>query len=250
MDTEKTNYYEVLEIPIGASPQDIERAYVRAKNAYAGDSVAMYSLMSTSECEEILVLIEEAYSVLGFPEKRREYDRVRGFNSSSKSPFEEAINRPVSNTYTPPVEKNMNDNIFKDNALPAQDPSRPQFQYENYSSLNQEAKVSKVQALKKFGLDYEVDEAMELKIEQISEFAGSILKEIREYKNVSMERLVEMTRISRTQLLAIEADDITKLPADVYTRGFVSQVAKVLKLNPELVATSYLHHIKRIKGAK
>jgi cytoskeletal protein RodZ len=65
-----------------------------------------------------------------------------------------------------------------------------------------------------------------------------------------MDRLVEMTRISRTHLTAIENDDLKKLPAEVYVRGFVSQLAKVLKLNPDLVATSYIHHIKRLKGTK
>jgi cytoskeletal protein RodZ len=91
---------------------------------------------------------------------------------------------------------------------------------------------------------------MEQKIEQSTEFTGAFLKQIREYKNVPMERLVEMTRISRTHLEAIEGDVIGKLPADVYTRGFVAQYAKVLKLNPDLVATSYIHHIKRLKGGK
>lgn len=247
MDNERKNYYEVLEIAIGASPQEIERAYIRAKNAYSGDSVALYSLLSASECEEILNQIEEAYAVLGFPEKRREYDRVRGFNvAPSKNPFEETHSTPM---VSPPKAAPTSD-TFIDNSLPTQDVSRPNFQYENYGSNLQEAKVSKVQALKKFSLDYETDTHMEQKIDAATEFTGPFLRQIREYKNVPMDRLVEMTRISRTHLEAIENDNISKLPADAYTRGFVSQYAKVLKLNPDLVATSYLHHIKRLKGSK
>jgi len=247
MDNERKNYYEVLEVPIGANPQEIDRAYTRAKNAYSGDSVALYSLMSTQECEDILNQIEEAYSILGFPEKRREYDRVRGFNSTQKNPFEDVGPSPMTTPIAKPV---MTSDPFIDNALPTQDTSRPNFQYESYGSNLQEAKVSKVQALKKFSLDYNVDQAMEQKIEQTTEFTGGFLRQIREYKNVPMDRLVEMTRISRSHLEAIESDAVNKLPADAYTRGFVSQYAKVLKLNPDLVATSYLHHIKRLKGAK
>lgn len=248
MDNERKNYYEVLEIPIGASPQEIDRAYTRAKNSYSGDSLALYSLMSAQECEEILNQIEEAYSILGFPEKRREYDRVRGFNSTQKNPFEDSVaTAGVMPTMTRPAPVT---DTFIDNALPTQDTSRPNFQYESYGSNLQEAKVSKVQALKKFSLDYNVDTAMEQKIEQTTEFNGGLLRQIREYKNVPMDRLVEMTRISRSHLEAIEDDAIAKLPADAYTRGFVSQYAKVLKLNPDLVATSYLHHIKRLRGAK
>ncbi|MBY0517882.1 MAG: helix-turn-helix domain-containing protein [Bacteriovoracaceae bacterium] len=245
MNTEKKNYYEVLEVAIGAPPQEIERAYMRAKNAYSGDSVALYSLMSAAECEAIVNQIEEAYSILGFPEKRREYDRVRGFNSISKNPFEDATPHVFEAPKT-----SMPAEPFIDNSLPTQDTSRPNFQYENYGSNLQEAKVSKVQALKKFSLDYNVDQAMEQRIEQSTDFSGAFLREIREYKNVPMERLVEMTRISRTHLEAIENENLAKLPADAYTRGFVSQYAKVLKLNPDLVATSFLHHIKRLRGNK
>lgn len=246
MDLEKTNYYEVLEVPVGASPQEIERAYTRAKNAYSNDSVAMYSLMTADECNQILNQIEEAYSILGFPEKRREYDRVRGFNSTPRNPFED-IATPAPQESRPQVK--IHDFIDEVAIKPTEAP-RGEFQYENYSSLNQEAKVSKVQALKKFGLDFQSDQSMEQKIEQATEYTGPFIKEIREYKNVPMDRLVEMTRISRTLLNAIENDDINKLPAEVYTRGFVAQVAKVLKLNPDLVATSYIHHIKRLKGIK
>lgn len=253
MDTEKKNYYEVLEIPMGATPQEIERAYTRARNAYSGDSVALYSLMSQAECDAILNQIEEAYAILGFPEKRREYDRVRGFNHGPRNPFEDSmastahINHHVEKPVAAAAQPRQDD--FRDSQLPAQE-ARPNFQYEDYGSNLQEAKVSKVQALKKFSLDYTVDPSMEQKIEQSTEFTGPYLRQIREYKNVDMARLVEMTRISRTHLEAIESDNIAKLPADVYTRGFVAQLAKVLKLNPDLVATSYLHHIKRLKGTK
>jgi curved DNA-binding protein CbpA len=247
MDTEKKNYYEVLEIPMGATPQEIERAYTRARNAYSGDSVALYSLMSQAECDTILNQIEEAYAILGFPEKRREYDRVRGFNHAPRNPFDDSVS--TSHVVERPAPTPVRNDDFKDTNLPAQE-ARPNFQYEDYGSNLQEAKVSKVQALKKFGLDYTVDPAMEQKIEQSTDFSGAYLRQIREYKNVDMARLVEMTRISRTHLEAIENDNLSKLPADVYTRGFVSQLAKVLKLNPDLVATSYLHHIKRLRGAK
>ncbi len=240
METEKKNYYEVLEIPVSASPQEIEKSYVRARNAYSGDSVALYSLMTAQECNQVLEQIEEAYAVLGFPEKRREYDRVRGFNQNGIQRFAGSMQpqeRPMPRMDSTP-------------SLSTPTATDKGFGYEDFSTNTQEAKVSKVQALKKFGLDYEADPAMEQKIEQAKDFTGPWLKEIREYKGVTMERMVEMTRISRTHITTIEADDVSKMPADAYVRGFVSQYAKVLKLNPELVATSYLHHVKRLKGAK
>lgn len=217
MDLEKSNYYEILEIQTDATPAQIEQAYLRAKNAYTGDSIALYSLMTREDCNRFLQQIEEAYSVLGFPEKRREYDRVRGFNQPTQ---------------------------------PSAEPRKPALQYEDYGSNLGEAKVSKISAIKKFGLDYEVNQEMEDRIRDCSIFTGPFLKEIREYRNVSIDRMSEMTRVSKTHIRAIENEETTQLPADVYVRGYVYQYAKVLKLNPEAVAASFLLYFKKLKSGK
>lgn len=219
MNSEKNNYYEILEVQTDATPAQIEQAYIRAKNAYSGDSVALYSLISKDECNEFLGQIEEAYSVLGFPEKRREYDRVRGFNIPQQ-------NQTTQNKQSGPL------------------------QYENFGSIHGEAKVSKISAIKKFELEFATNSQMEDKIKDCSIFTGPFLKEIREYKNVSIERMADLTRVSKTHIRAIEEEDIPKLPAEVYVRGYVYQYAKVLKLNPDAVASSWLLHFKKLKSGK
>ena len=230
MDAERKNYYEVLEIEPNANPQQIENAYIRARNAYSGDSVALYSLMTKDECEKVLGQIEEAYSILGFPEKRREYDRLRGFNQSGFATAKTAEKIP--------------------SASMTMEERKDTVQYENYGSNLIEAKVSKITAQKKFGLEYEENPEMDAKIRDCNDYTGAFLKSVREYKNVTIERMAEMTRISKTHINAIENDDISKLPADVYTRGYVYQYAKVLKLNPDQVAASYLLHFKKLKTQK
>jgi curved DNA-binding protein CbpA len=222
MDAEKKNYYEVLEIETNATPAQIESSYVRAKNAYSGESVALYSLMTKEECQKILDQIEEAYSVLGFPEKRREYDRLRGFNQGGTT-YQTKAEGPT-----------------KEESL----------QYESFGSNLNEAKVSKITAQKKFGLEFVENSEMNNRIMNCTEFTGKFLKEIRDYKNVSLDRMAEMTRISKTHITAIENEDISKLPAEVYVRGYVYQYAKVLKLNPDHVANSYIIHFKKLKSQK
>jgi curved DNA-binding protein CbpA len=229
MEAEKKNYYEVLEIEPNANPQQVENAYIRSKNAYSSDSVALYSLMTKDECDQVLGQVEEAYSILGFPEKRREYDRVRGFNQ------------------TPGHARNTNQ---MHTVSMLDDRPKDTIEYEDYGSNLIEAKVSKITAQKKFGLEFPENPEMDRKIRECSDYSGSFLKEIRDYKNVSIERMAEMTRISKTHLTAIENEDVTKLPADVYVRGYVYQYAKVLKLNPDQVATSYLLHFKKLKTPK
>ncbi len=230
MDTEKKNYYEVLETETNATPTQIEQAYVRARNAYSGDSVALYSLMTKDECDSILGLIEEAYSVIGFPEKRREYDRLRGFNQNG---FSQTYNQESLHTVHT-IENRSKDSV----------------QYEDFGSNLIEAKVSKISAQKKFGLEYADNDEMDRLIRECTEFTGPFLKKIREYKNVSLERMAEMTRISKTHITAMENEDLPKLPVDVYVRGYVYQYAKVLKLNPEAVAASFILYFKKIKSQK
>ena len=112
-------------------------------------------------------------------------------------------------------------------------------------SSNSNVKVAKFSALAKYQLDFDVDESFEERIDNCEEFTGAFLKEIREYKKVSLERLADMTKISKMHIRNLENDDYEKLPAVVYTRGFVFQVAKSLKLNADLVCNSFMHQRKK-----
>tara|TARA_Y100000782_G_scaffold113618_1_gene147108 strand:+ start:344656 stop:345405 length:750 start_codon:yes stop_codon:yes gene_type:complete len=240
------NYYDVLEVPVDATLQEIHNAYIRAKNAYSGDSVALYSLMSQDDCKAILDQIEEAYSVIGVAEKRREYDKARGLNQEhTVQGFNEEMHSKPD--YAP---KRKQADLTTQTEQDAQDSSSSEeYVYsESDHSQKNHASVTKVQAFQKFGLNYDQDSNFEQEIENCSNYTGEFLKKIREYKNVTVERMADMTRISKTYIRNIEEEDYSKLPADVYTRGFVYQYAKCLKLNPDLVATSYIHHIRQLKN--
>lgn len=78
-------------------------------------------------------------------------------------------------------------------------------------------------------------------IEQETEWRGSFIRKVREVKKVSLEELSQTTKISKTYILAIEEENYSKLPAPVYVRGFVNQIARVLKLPQQAVATAYHH---------
>ena len=54
------NYYEILEIPSTSSPEEIYEGYLRAKNTYSGDGLALYSLMTKDECEEMIELMGDS----------------------------------------------------------------------------------------------------------------------------------------------------------------------------------------------
>ncbi|EQC45945.1 DnaJ domain protein [Bacteriovorax sp. BSW11_IV] len=216
MDKSNKNYYEVLEVPTTATQEEIQRGYQQAKSAYSHDSLALYSLMSKDECEKILASIDEAYSILSDPAKRHQYNEARGIKSLDQEElYLKERERRESQRMTAPVKK--------------------------------ETSMTKIVAAKKFNLDYNKNADFEEKIELTIDFAGDFLKEIREYKNVDINRMAEMTKVSKTYLINIENEAFDQLPATAYVRGFVYQYAKCLKLNPELVANSYLSRIKEAR---
>lgn len=221
------NYYDVLEISKQANQEDIQQGYIRAKNAYSTDSLALYSLMTKDECDQILNLIEEAYCIISDPMKRQQYDEARGLNKDF-------------NYYTPNV--STSHNSHSDSADTKLDKQL------GTSQKCASESMTKIVATKKYSLNYDENPEMEEKITQTTDFTGDFLKEIREYKKVDIIRMAEMTKVSKTYLKYIEDESINKLPAIVYVRGFVFQYAKCLKLNPEMVAASYLNRIKELKG--
>jgi flagellar biosynthesis protein FlhG len=71
-------------------------------------------------------------------------------------------------------------------------------------------------------------------------FTGSLLRKVRESLGVDLEEIARFTKINPAQLQAIEDENFGELPAVVYLRGFITEIAKFLKLDPTQVARSYL----------
>jgi hypothetical protein len=77
-------YYDILDIKPDASPQEVREAYLKTKAAYNKDSVALYTLISADEREQMIRRIEEAYDVLSNPERRKQYDGNHGMLSDEQ----------------------------------------------------------------------------------------------------------------------------------------------------------------------
>ena len=72
---EEQTYYEILEVSPNATAKEIQRAYERAKETFHTDSLAIYSLFSEGEMNQIQTAIEEAYRVLMDEALRKNYDQ-------------------------------------------------------------------------------------------------------------------------------------------------------------------------------
>jgi len=256
---EITNYYEVLEVSETAQTHEIHKAYTRAKATYSSENPALYSMFSPEEARELLRLIEEAYSVLGNPSLRKSYDdaRARGersphvalvmtsygqtSTSAPQAPPPSATAaqpqplKPVAASANPAQIANEH-RALPDFAGPASEPMAPPAPSKQTPLPEGMGRTSLS--------TYKIDESFEEELKNTTEFDGRVLQRARLYKNVSIDRLSEATRISRPYLMAVETNDYKALPAAVFTRGFVVQIARALGLNENQVAASYIKMFK------
>jgi len=196
------NYYEVLELKSNAPQHEITAAYDRAKNTYTGENPALYTIFSEKEARELMVLIDEAYSILGNKTLRQIYDQ-----------------RLLSGRSLP-------DELSYDSIMVASKSQLPE---------NRQADKKPI---------YTRNELMEQKIKANTDWDGNFLKEIREYKGLTHNRLYDITKINPCYIQAIEEMNANNLPATVFVRGYVVQLAKALGLEEKKVADSYMSQFK------
>ncbi len=275
--SDSTNYYEVLEVMPDAPAHAIHKAYQRAKSTYSSDNPALYSMFSQEEADELLKLIEEAYLVLGNPTARKTYDEARSRGesptardiigvapqaTSSNSPSSHSSLRappsPVSSASTvasvhqslpdfgPPATHHLMGAVAKSSVS---SPAQPTSLTPSSTPPMPQASSAPAPGTGKTSLStYKVDEHFEVEFGGATDWDGQLLQRVRLYKNISIDRLSEVTRISRPYLAAVEANDYKALPAAVFVRGFVVQLARALGLNEAKVAGSYMKIFKASGG--
>lgn len=199
------SYYEVLEAPLEGTPQQIERAYRIARATYLPSSGATYSLFSAEESAAILRRIEEAYAVLSDARLRREYDARLGRTEIATPPSV----RPARAEAPKPLEPVRERRPEPPQRLPARE------------------------------LDVENGFAPENGV-----FDGEVLRRIRVSLGIELEEISTITKVNDVHLRAIEANAYDVLPAPVYLRGFLKQIAKCLSLDPARVADSYTDRMR------
>lgn len=77
-------------------------------------------------------------------------------------------------------------------------------------------------------------------VEPASESLGQFLKNARDTQGYDVDTICTETRISRSNLQAMESDDYDSLPADAFAKGFYNIYAKVLGLDPEEIIARFL----------
>jgi flagellar biosynthesis protein FlhG len=83
-----------------------------------------------------------------------------------------------------------------------------------------------------------------------SEFSGSLLRKVRESLGLELAEISAKTKIARAHLEALEEERYAELPALVYTRGFLGELAKQLRLDPMQVQKTYLRRMREDLASK
>lgn len=215
------NYYELLEAPLEGTPQQIERAYRIARATYQPSSTATYSLFSAEECSAILRRIEEAYAVLSDARLRREYD-ARLQRGAPPGPLPTAAPRPAAGEprESPALPLRQHD-LLRERERPLAPPLAP--------------RPRPAQGEVELEAGFAPDDGV---------YDGDALRRIRVSLGIELEEISTITKINEQHLRSIEANDYEVLPAPVYLRGFLKQIAKCLSLDPAGVADSYTERMR------
>ena len=209
MNTEiRHDYYEILEVPQSATQQEIAIAYHKAKRTYSAQNPALYTIFDKSEADQLQNMIDEAFAVLGNDTYRNIYEKRR-----QAKVFEE---------------KDLSIEAIKAAGL------------ELFADTNTKKTVEASAPV-----SYTIDEQFEKEITNQTQWTGDFIRQVREYKKVSIESLNDKTKINTWYIQALEKMDANNLPAPVFVRGYVIQIARSLSLDDKLVTDSYMKIYKK-----
>ncbi len=85
-------------------------------------------------------------------------------------------------------------------------------------------------------------------VDDEAEITGAELRKVRESRGLELSDVAQRTKISERYLRSIEAERFDELPAPVYVRGFVTQMARLLRIDPTRAVEGYLRRFHSANG--
>jgi flagellar biosynthesis protein FlhG len=240
--------YGVLGVAPSASPDELERAYRYCRDLYGEECVATYSLLDAEEMKGAREQVEEAWQVLGDPQRRHAYDVSHGF-AASDTPLPVSMPprmpppaplAPVPLAAAPPP------------APVAAPPAPVAAPREEPAPVTAPATTTWPGAVRMEPVPPPPvaregpAPALVAPVVLAEPVTGPALRRYREQVGVSLREISTRSKVGVRYLEYIEQDRHRDLPAPVYLRGFLQEYARVVGLDPKRTAEAYLAQLARI----
>lgn len=258
------DHYSLLEVHRFAPKSEIVKAYHRLRAAFDPDSLATYSLFSPEEARLIAVRIDEAFRVLIDERKKEVYDkwllaREKGedvpepvFQRDAASDAAVATAVASSGTteikpFSPrkPALRPVPAGGFADSkSTPAvmvkpSAPSAPSGASAPATGSASEKTTAAPQSPPPAVIADE--ELLKAVMESNRDHDGAFYRAIREARGYTLQHVAEKTKINQMYLRFIEENNYRDLPAAVYLRGFLVQMAKFYRVEGvDALAEAYM----------
>lgn len=218
-DAGQRTHYDLLEVPPSATRSEIAEAYKRAQAAFAADSLAIDTLFTPEEARLVSERMETAFRVLGDVETRERYDQelaARG-RGTDAAPSDEAQGAPHTTT-APLAEGASPRHGDSPTAMPG-------------TECGENPVISS-------------DQRVDGILAETTQCDGAAIRRLREARGVTVDQINLSTKISLMNLRFIEEDNLDALPAPVYLRGNLRQIALFLRVDADWVVAGYMARIE------
>ncbi len=204
------NLYDLLGIDFDASAFEVNHAYKELCQLYSQDALASYSFFSREERDEILTILDEAYSTLIDEKNRSRYNQSLRENGllGEEIGSREGRRRVHKISFNPFTSSRRTLTMRKE--LSAMVSSNPEIQ----EILSHDA------------------------------LYGRDLKRIRKKLGVSLEDIAEITKVRILFLRAIEEDDVEKVPSLIFLKSFLGAYIQSIGMDVDTMTNRYLSSVK------
>ena len=246
-----TTWYEVLDVGPGASDAELKEAWQRSLALVEGRTLGGYFLLDPLAVESARADIDAAWAVLSDPERRAAYDRSLGLPASTTLPTATTTTTLPTTTLpttTLPAKSTTRAPSLKflapvmDDAPPPSGAAAATVVPAAAPPLSAPLSTSVPTTLPATASPPPFPSAL-FALE--GEVNGQVLKKLREARGMTLDELAEQTKIRRPYLQAIEEQDLENLPSRVFLRGFLTQVARALRVDKHRLAEGYVAFVAR-----
>jgi len=257
MSTDSHDPHVLLGVALEASDEEVRRAYKRVRAAYASE--ATYGLLPPEEVQEIRDRIEGAYAALIDPDRPGRARPGGGRLDPTPTPPIGSLALPagfLSGVTAPP-----RDEAFEDMNVPEASSAGDTPEGDGGAAGTGGAGSAGAGATgagtaagasppapAEPRTEPRADASeprLDLDLRADTPVSGDLLRRVREARNVDIRDVSHHTKVSVTQLAAIEKEAFATLPAVVYVRGFVAEYARYLRFpDPPQAARSYVERYR------